>query len=56
MRGIYAADPMKIHTNKPMKTPVNQNLSKVAEHWRSPRPLPWRLRSMLNQRRRSRSR
>ncbi len=29
-------------------------LAKVAEQWRRTRPLPWRLRSLLNQRRRSR--
>jgi hypothetical protein len=37
----------------PMKTRNGNGLPTVARHWRSTRPLPWRLRSMINQRRRS---
>jgi hypothetical protein len=36
-----------------MKSYSGKKISPVAEYWRATRPLPWRLRSLINQRRRS---
>jgi len=46
--------PMNNQAKQTMTTPRNQDFGNVARHWRTTRPLPWRLRSLLNQRRRSR--
>ena len=43
---------MRIRTLSTMQSNKKAKLAKVAEHWSSSRPLPWRLRAMLNQRRR----